>query len=388
MNKQKINWVNFLHFYLPPTTNKEIVDEAVQRSYGWILLMAEKYPTWNFTLNITGCLIELLVKYNHSDILDRIKKLVDKGQVEIVGSLSHHAIAPLLPREIIQRQIEQQVNIIKKYFAIEPKGFFLPEMAYNTSVAKLLNQFGYQWLLLDEIHMQGKFEKIDMQCKYIIENTTLSTVFRSRDWSQSYPPKNIIQNIHTNTFPKILITATDAELYGHRFVDWEGWLGKILESSQIQTSTISSYLDSLQTIKKISPIAGNWESLEKEIKNKFPFPLWQHRKNRLHTKLWKLAHLAIYTLQSFPHDINYEWAQKHLDNGLASCTFWWASGRDFKLFGSPAWHPDEVEKGALELVKVIRTINVDKKIKLKAEKIFHSLKYLLWKTHWNNYESH
>jgi predicted glycosyl hydrolase (DUF1957 family) len=389
MNNQQINWVNFLHLYLPPTAEKEIIDETVNKSYNWILSMAEKYPAWHFTINITGCLTEALDKYGYQNILNRIKKLIYNGQIELVDSLSHHPIAPLISDHIVRRQITQQQIINKKYFNNEAKGFFLPEMAYDKKTGQLLSDLGYKWILLDEIHLAGKLDKVNWQTKYVIKNNNLKVIFRSREWSHNYPPKTILQNIKSKKIPNFLITATDAELYGHRFVDWEGWLGKTLELTQVHTLTISEYLKLLPNSepKYISPITGNWESLENELTKKFPFSLWQHKLNRLHKKLWELARLATSVIEKNPHDNAYQWAQQHLDRGLASCTFWWASGRDFKLFGAPAWHPDEVEKGALELVKVIRTINVDKKTKLKAEKIYHKLKYLLWETHWNNYEN-
>jgi len=378
-------WVNFLHFYLPPTTEKQQLDEAVQKSYEWILLMAEKYPDWHFTLNITGCLTEALYKYGYKKIVDRFCTLIQRGQLELVDSLSHHPIAPLIGPSIIQRQIEQQQKINKKFYATKRRGFFLPEMAYNEGVGRLLAKQNYDWLILDEINFKGKLNQVDWQNAYILKNSNLKIIFRSREWSLDYPPRKIAKALAKHDLPKYIITATDAELYGLRFNDFEGWLGRILENPKIKTVTVSQYLQKLATYKYIKPRAANWESLESELKNKFNFSLWRGQKNKIHNLLWQLANMATLEIKKHPDDVNFDWAIKHLDNGLASCTFWWASNRDFKLFGAPAWHPEEVEKGALELIKTIRTLQTNKSTKLKAEKIYHELKYLLWTTHWQNY---
>lgn len=383
--KKTYYWANLLHFYLPPTANNIQITEAAQRSYEWILLMAEKYPTWHFTFNITGCLTKSLSENGYEKIISRFKNLINKGQLELVGSLSHHPIAPLVDLTIVKRQIKQQEEINQSFFGIKPKGFFLPEMAYNEKIGKLLADLKYQWLILDEINLNDKLNQIDWESAYHLKNTNLKIVFRSREWSLDYPPKKIVKTSLEKKLPAQIVTATDAELYGLRFVDFEGWLGKVLENPEIKTITMGEYLQTLKNKKPIKPKAGNWESLEKELTNKFLFTLWRSKNNKIHGLLWQLANLANEQLKQHPKDQNYQWAENHLDRGLASCTFWWASNRDFKLFGAPAWHPEEVEKGALELIKTVRTLNTDKKIKLKAEKIYHQLKYLMWSTHWKKY---
>ncbi len=385
MKKNTYYWVNFLHFYLPPTTDQDKLDEAVKKSYEWILLMAEKYPNWHFSLNLTGCLTKLLVDHGYQDIITRFKKLIASGQLELVDSLSHHPIAPLVDEKIVHQQIKLQQQINQQYFATKASGFFLPEMAYNKKIGQLIADYNYKWLILDEINLTGKLNQVDWQKKYKLKNSNLNLVFRSRDWSLDYPPRKLVKTLELKPLPPYLVTATDAELYGLRFIDWQGWLGKILENQEIQTLSINQYLKQLNEEIVADPQAGNWESLEKELKQKFIFPLWRGQKNKIHQLLWQLAKLASQELFNNPQDNNYYWAENHLNRGLASCTFWWASNKDFKLFGAPAWHPEEVEKGALELVKTIRTLNTKKNIKFKAEKIYHQLKYLLWTTHWKKY---
>jgi hypothetical protein len=74
--------------------------------------------------------------------------------------------------------------------------------------------------------------------------------------------------------------------------------------------------------------------------------------------------------------------------GLASCTFWWASAKDFKHnFGPYAWNPDEIERGLEELIRSIRSLENEKlrADKLKAEKIYLKIKAMIWKRHWQYY---
>ena len=93
--------------------------------------------------------------------------------------------------------------------------------------------------------------------------------------------------------------------------------------------------------------------------------------------LWKLANQAYNLVEKRENEEDYWWARLHLERGMSSCTFWWVSAKDFRLFLPPAWKPDEVEKGANELIRAIRSLNIDKKTKIKAEKLYFKIKSLI-----------
>lgn len=383
---KKTYWINFLHFYLPPTSESEIIHEAAKKSYQWLILMAKKNKNFKFTFNISGCLTEMLKNNDYKKLLDDIKNLLSTKQLELADTLAYHPIAPLIPEKEILEQIKINRQINKENFNIMPKGFFLPEMAYSPKVGQLIASLGYKWLILDEISHNGERGKIDWNKKYILKNSKLKIIYRSAYWSTDYPPRKIMHHLRENTLPKHIISATDAELYGHRFIDNSNWLQQTLAKKEISCLTISDYLKSLKNYETTNPVSSNWESLENELVNNKPFPLWANEKNNIHLKLWELANLAIKEIKNHPQDENIYWAIKHLRNGLASCTFWWASGRDFKLFGAPAWKPDEVERGANELIKVIRTIKLSTAKKIAAEKLYFNIKKNLWTKHWKKYD--
>ncbi|MFA7088380.1 MAG: hypothetical protein WC146_03505, partial [Patescibacteria group bacterium] len=72
---------------------------------------------------------------------------------------------------------------------------------------------------------------------------------------------------------------------------------------------------------------------------------------------------------------------------FASCTFWWASAKDFRLFGPISWSPDEIERGLNEFIRAVRALDntTTKKIKIQSEKIYIALKKMVWTKHWNYY---
>ncbi|MDD4901402.1 MAG: hypothetical protein PHS62_04885 [Patescibacteria group bacterium] len=385
----KIIWVNLLHFYQPPTASDETVIEAAEKSYKKIIEALKKNPKIKFTLNITGCLLEKLDQLGYRDLIAGIGLLRARKQIELTDSAAFHPILPLLPEKEIKRNIETNQAIQRKYFGknFRALGFFPPELAYNAKVAKITASLGYQWIILDEISAWGKLGALNFNKLYLEKTTGLKIFFRSRNLSKSYVPETIFSLLNDNRGGALALTATDAELYGLRHSDLTFTFEKLLKCPKLKTLTISEFLSELKDTAELKPLASSWESTAGELKRNAPFALWYDDKNKIQKLLWQLANLAIATVNKCQTDANYPWARFHLDRGLASCTFWWASARDFKSFSSISWNPDEIERGTNELIKSIRSLAEPntKAAKISGEKLYIKIKKLIWHKHWHHY---
>ena len=386
--KNKITWINLLHFYQPPSADNETIIEAAEKSYKRIISALKRHPQIKFTLNLTGCLLDRLEILGYGGLINDLKTMLLSGQVELTGSAAFHPILALLPDKEIIRQIKMNEEILKKYFGAEfsAPGFFIPEAAYGIKVAKIVKKLNYRWIMLDEISVSPKLNQLNSSNLYIDKNSDLKILFRQRQNSKKYAPQVIFKLIK-GLKEQTIITVTDAELYGLRHKDFSYAFEKLLKRPEIKTLTASEYLTGLSQVKKISARASSWESTEKELKNNLPYFLWQSKKNKIQILLWQLAGAAIANINKYPKDRNYFWSRQHLDRGLASCTFWWASAHDFKLYGQISWNPDEIEKGANELIKSIRALAdpKTKPAKIKAEQLYIKIKQLIWHKHWHYY---
>jgi len=418
-------WINFLHLYQPANTEFYNIRKALDKSYWRLLRLVEEHPDLRMTFNISGCLLERLEEAKEKSFLDRLKFLVNKGRIELTGSAYYHGFLPLLPEREVIRQIKANEKILRKFFGknFKPRGFFLPEMAYSEPVAKIVKKMGYEWLILDEVSYSGGTKsrpKIDEL--YRDAASGLKIVFRNRDISSAYPPdvllpilkdeQKSIRDEHKklviekkleikastvgelvslkNNTEQIIITATDAELYGLRHEDPSAEIEKIVKIKNLRTVTVSSYLARLNKQKavKIKIFPSSWESTSGEVRSGQAYALWQDKNNKIQTNLWKLAKLALGLEEKYKKDKNYYWYRWHLSRGLASCTFWWASARDFsKIFGPYAWSPDDIERGLEDIVRSVRSLNDKrtKKIKIEAEGYYLRIKKLIWETHWKKH---
>ncbi|MBU1160361.1 polysaccharide deacetylase family protein [Patescibacteria group bacterium] len=383
-------WINFLHLYQPASIDGHVIKEATELSYLRIIRALEEHPKIKFTLNITGCLFLRWEELKYFDLIKQIKKLIKNKQIELTGTAAYHPLLPLISKQEIIQQIKENEAILKKYLYknFKPKGFFMPEMAYSPEVAKIIKELGYQWLILDEIAYNGKLNQVDFNKIYQDQNSGLKIIFRSRESSKCYVPEALNKIIQKQTLDKekIFITATDSELYGLRHNDPTAEFEKLIKCQNLKTATISEFIANKKT-QKVQLIACNWESTEKELKQNKPYALWFNKKNAIQLKLWELAELACKTIKKYKTDNNYAWARWHLVRGLASCTFWWASANDFCLFDSISWSPDEIERGANELIRSIRTLDhsATRQTKIKAEKLYIKIKQLIWNKHWTYY---
>lgn len=384
-------WLNFLHLYQPVNTDGHIIKDATTKSYLRIIRALEEHPNSRLTVNITGGLFLRWQELGFKDIPVRLKKLVDNGQLEITGTAAYHPILPLIPEEEARNQIKTNEKILRKNLGndFKPKGFFLPEMAYSPKVSKLIKKLGYSWIILDEFSALPRPKDFDINKIYTDSASGIKIIFRSRKLSNSFVPETITEISKNNDSKNIIaITATDAEIYGLRHQDPKAIFESSLKNKNIETLKFSEYIENQKPAGKIKLIKSTWETTEKDLKNNTPYPLWFNPKNNIQMKLWELANFSYKIVKKHKDDPNHYWAYWHLIRGFASCTFWWASRKDFRnVFGPISWNPDEIERGTNELIRAVRSLDntTTRSDKIKAEKLYIKIKQMVWQKHWTYY---
>lgn len=381
---EKINWVNILHFYQPPYQSTDYLKKITKQSYFFIWQSYKNNSPAKLTVNFNGSLTELLIRKKLNKIIKNLSNLAKDSQVEFLETAKYHPILPLLPDHEVERQIKLNYQINRSYFGsvYSPKGFFCPEMAYSENIGKIIKKLGYKYVVLDEIALNGNLKPIDPNFKYVDKKSGLEVIFRNRVASKAYPPAYLLSQFKKNKAGTI-ITATDAEMYGFYHKDTTKSLNKILKDKGVNVITASQYLQGLKQNREISVINSCWENTPKDIAEKRPYKIWKNSKNLIHNKLWELAYYSIELNKKYDCEKNCAWARKHLDRGLSSCSWWWASQKKLDVFSPISWNPDDIEKGANELIRSVRSIDqITLSEILNAENIYSKLIQAIWNTHW------
>jgi len=357
-------WANFLHIYQPPTQTREILLKITNESYRKILAGLLENPQAKLTLNINAGLTEMLAENNCLDVIENIKVLLERGQVELTESAKYHPILPKLPESQIIRQIHLNHETNKKYFGdlYKPKGFFPPEMAYDSRIGDIVQKLGYEWIILDELACPTTLDPT----KIFTDKNGMKYFFRERDASfkilsaQLGTAQSLFgefgNRLENNEY---LLTAMDGETFGHHRPGLEKLLTEIYKSSQISTVLISDLPKLFPDRLTVEPLPSTWAFTSKEDFKKNPFSRWDEPKNPIHQKQWKLTNLVI-KLADEEGPIE----QKLVDSTLYSDQYWWASAK-------PWWSLEEIEKGAFGLLGAVKKFkNVSKDTVEKAENLY------------------
>ena len=114
-------WANFLHFYQPPTQKPFWVNKITAEAYRPILKGLLKQPDNKVTFNVNGILLELFEQHGHTDVIDMLRELLKRGQIELTGSAKFHPLLPFLPEAEAERQIDKATAIILETTGHKPK---------------------------------------------------------------------------------------------------------------------------------------------------------------------------------------------------------------------------------------------------------------------------
>lgn len=329
-----MKWANFLHIYQPPRWPHSVITKVARESYRPLVKFLLNRRDIRLTLNISGSLTEQLINIpRHRDVVLGIRRLLERGQVELTDSAMYHAVLPFLPEQEILRQIDFNHAVNRKVFghAYRPEGFFPPEMAYSPRLARVLDQRGYRWVILDGMSRGGI---VDYTRRYRIQGTKLSAIFRNRYISdylafqtQRSDTGKFMETVERwNGQRDVLVTAMDGENLGHhRHVAKRIWQ-TLVRLPHIEPVTISEVLPSLRPVVTIAPRAASWSSRLIELKRQVPFALWKNPNNALHQLQWQLftAVHKLITARERRGRLTLP-LRREFDQSASSDWYWWAS---------------------------------------------------------------
>ena len=353
-------WANLLHFYQPAGQKKQIVDAITAQCYRPVVEGLLQHPQAKITVNFTGVLLEQLAQYGHTDVIELWKEAVRRGQVELVSSAKFHVILPLLPVAEARRQIEIHNEVNRRYFGdlFQPRGIFLPEMAWSPELAPVLEAMGLAWVMLDELAYNGKVGAVDYATTYRVQGTKLGVYFREHRLSatiMSAAPREVERlkdAARTEAGShRYIVTGMDGETFGHHRVGHEQLLFGMFADPDIEMVRLSDIAGRFRNQPtEVPTIACTWASSADDLAKGVPFISWNDPTNQIHELQWKLLHLAVREMKQMkPGDAGYERLRAKLDNAVSSDQFFWAAAK-------PWWMIEHIERGAYELLDVLQHI--------------------------------
>ncbi len=372
-----MKWANFLHIYQPRDQRPDILEAIVVQSYRPIISHLFNTPNVHLTLNITGTLLELLDKNGYHDIIDMLRALGEDGRVEFTGSAKYHALLPLVGDDDMIRQIKINNDTNSFYLGkgYKPRGFFPPEMGYRRNIVPIIESLGFEWIILDEIALNGKPDSVDYTKLYKIKDSKLKVFFRERRLSNLImsaivrSPETLREAMKDDlSSPRYVVTAMDGETFGHHRPGLEKLLFDIFTTKDFNLVTVSDLLQGGYDMVEIEPIASTWASSKADIDRNVQFLSWKDPENPIHAWQWSLFNLVKECGKSISptHPIFNEILHR-IDISTASDHFWWASAK-------PWWSLEMIEDGAYRLLETLRMMpDISKKTLDEASELYEKI---------------
>lgn len=163
----QIRLVLAIHNHQPIGNFEGVCEQAYLDSYAPFLDVLEEYPELPISLHTSGSLLEWLVSA-HPEYIDRVRSLVDRGQIEILGGPFYEPILACIPRRDRVGQIAAYSRYLKQLFGSEVRGMWVPERVWEQAFASDIARAGIEYTLLDDFHFRGAGLNEDQLWSYFL----------------------------------------------------------------------------------------------------------------------------------------------------------------------------------------------------------------------------
>ena len=133
-------------------SNERIFRKVTEKSYRPMLNLLErnmeKFPDFKVSFSITGTWLEQAERWA-PELIEKIQRMVKRGQAEIVGETYYHSLAFFYNRDEFSDQVELHARKIEELFGSRPKVFRNTEFSYNDALAGWAEEKGYKAILAE-----------------------------------------------------------------------------------------------------------------------------------------------------------------------------------------------------------------------------------------------
>ena len=249
------------HNHQPIGNFDGVFEQAYEDSYLPFLDTLEQYPEIRFAFHTSGSLLEWL-ESAHPEYINRVRTLVTRGQVEIIGGAYYEPILANIPRRDRIGQIRMYTDHLQNLFQTDVRGMWIPERVWEQSFTGDVTAAGIKYTILDDHHFRaGGLEPEQLSGYYLTEDEgRLLSVFPGSEhlrylipFREPHETIDFLRHVANNNENPIVVFGDDGEKFGtwpetYRHVYEDRWLKRFLtalqeNSSWINVTTPSETLD-------------------------------------------------------------------------------------------------------------------------------------------------
>ena len=252
-----------IHMHQPVDNFDWVIEHGVEVCYGPFFEVMSKYPEFRFSVHCSGWLMEQ-IEALHPKLYKQIKTLAKKGSIEFFSAGYYEPILSVIPSEDRVTQINMLNDTIASDFKQTPKGLWLTERVWESSLIPDLNDAGIKYTVMDDYHFQcAGFDEDILDGYYMSEEggKEIGLFPISKKLRYAIPFLNVDSAIKAiKSFDRkensAAIIFDDAEKFGmwpgtYEWVYEKGWLESfvqaVLADETIETMHYGEYYDQERT---------------------------------------------------------------------------------------------------------------------------------------------
>jgi hypothetical protein len=140
-----------VHAHQPAGNFPEVIDHAHERCYGPFLRTMADYPAFRFSVHFSGPLLDDLAA-RYPDDIELLRQMVARGQVEMFGAGDTEPVLAAIPYRDRLSQIAALSAKLARRFGATPRGAWLTERVWESSVVPALARCGIRYATVDDYH--------------------------------------------------------------------------------------------------------------------------------------------------------------------------------------------------------------------------------------------
>ncbi|MGC9143960.1 alpha-amylase/4-alpha-glucanotransferase domain-containing protein [Hydrogenobaculum sp.] len=257
-----------IHCHQPVGNFDYVFEEAYEKAYKPFIDFFYKHEDFKFSAHFSGILFEWFLK-NKKDFIEKLADMVQRNQLEVIGGGYYEPILASISKEDRILQIEKLNNFCENILGKSPKGIWLTERIWDTSVLQTIIELSMDYIIIDDYHIVSAGYPFE-EGFYFTEDEGKKVNLVPIDKRLRYKipfddPENVVAFIKSQ---KTSIIIDDGEKFGiwpytYKTVYEERWLERfyeLLKKENIETKTISEALKT-SSKKLVYPASVSYEEM-------------------------------------------------------------------------------------------------------------------------------
>jgi alpha-amylase len=143
-----------IHNHQPAGNFGFVFERAVRECYRKVVDVVAEHPGARLAFHFSGPLLEWLAAHDPALLAD-VRALVERGQIEVLGSGLGEPVLALLPPRDLAAQLRAMSDLCADLLGARPRGIWLTERVWEPSLPAALEPLGIEYTFVDDHHFHA-----------------------------------------------------------------------------------------------------------------------------------------------------------------------------------------------------------------------------------------